>query len=85
MSKEKKKNRSRYLPLITDETCMELSGNRELILEGSKGVLEYSPERVRVNTSGMIVTVTGRSLDLRCISETALIIAGHITDIGFAV
>ena len=52
-------------------------------MEGSKGVLEYSAERIRVNTADMIITFSGRELDLKCISDSALIIDGFITDIGF--
>lgn len=63
--------------------CIELSGNREAVLEGSKGVLEYSPETVRVSAQGMIVSFFGRELDLRCISPSALIIGGWITGVEF--
>ncbi len=68
-----------------DAPCLELSGNRELLIEGGKGVLEYTPDCIRVNTSGMIVTVEGRQLDLRCISESALIIDGFLTRLSFTV
>ena len=65
--------------------CIELSGNRELLIEGSKGVLSYSADSVRVNTGGMIVNVAGRELDLRCISDSALIIDGFIMCLSFTV
>lgn len=65
--------------------CIELSGNRELLIEGSKGVLSYSADSVRVNTGGMIVNVAGRELDLRCISDSALIIDGFIMSLSFTV
>lgn len=70
---------------VTDAPCIEISGNREILIEGSKGVLEYTPERVRVNTSGMILTVGGRELNLRCISQSALIIEGFILSLQFTV
>ena len=84
-AKRKKKQKPAALPVFNDKFCIELSGNREAVLEGSKGVLEYSSERIRVNTSDMIIVFTGRELDLRCISDSALIIDGFITDIGFSV
>ena len=70
---------------VIDAPCIELSGNREILIEGSKGVLEYTPECVRVNMAGMILTVEGRELDLRCISESALIIEGFILSLQFTV
>ena len=81
--KRKNKQKGSALPVFNDKFCLELSGNREAVLEGSKGVLEYSAERIRVNTADMIITFSGRELDLKCISDSALIIDGFITDIGF--
>ena len=87
MKKDKKeksaKRRSSALPPSLNAPFIELNGNRELLLEGGRGVLEYTPSVIRVNTADMIVTVSGRELDLRCISASALIIDGFITDIGF--
>lgn len=71
------------MPPALSAPFIELNGNRELLIEGSRGVLEYTPSVIRVNTADMIVTVSGRELDLRCISASALIIDGFITDIGF--
>lgn len=71
------------LPPVDSAPCIELSGNREAVLEGSRGVLEYTPQIVRVNAVGMVVTFRGRQLDLRCISPSALIIGGFITAVEF--
>lgn len=71
------------MPPALSAPFIELNGNRELLIEGSRGVLEYTPSVIRVNTADMIVTVSGRELDLRCISASALIIDGFITDIEF--
>lgn len=83
--KKSRKRRPAVLPPMNGAPCMELSGNREAVLEGSRGVLEYSPETIRVNTEGMIVSFFGRDLDLRCISPSAMIIGGCITKIEFKV
>ena len=56
-----------------------------MLIEGSRGVLEYSPACIRINTSGMILSAEGRELNLRCISESALIIDGVITSLTFTV
>ena len=85
--KEKIKDNKRRPPLLStlSAPCIELSGNRELLIEGSKGVLEYTADTVRVNTGGMILTVAGRELNLRCISDSALIIDGFIMCLSFKV
>lgn len=85
--KEQSKESKRRSPFLSslNAPCIELSGNRELLIEGSKGVLEYTDESVRVNTGGMILTVEGRELNLRCISDSALIIDGFMTSLSFTV
>ena len=84
MSEDKsKKRREHALPPILHAPCMEFSGNREVVLEGNRGVLEYSPDTIRVNADGMIISFFGRGLDLRCISDASLIIGGFITRVEF--
>lgn len=88
MKRNKRENiprRPSAIPPAITAPCIELSGNREALIEGSKGVLEYSPTKVEVNTSAMMISVSGRELNLRCISPSALIIDGFITDIAFTV
>lgn len=75
--------RAKAVPPSFGCPCFELSGNRELLIEGSRGILEYSPEIIRVNTHDMIVSVSGRGLDLKCISDSALMIDGFITGLEF--
>ena len=87
MSNQEKQQKRRLfeLPPVSDAPCIEFSGNREVVIEGSKGVLEYSPDCIRVNTCCMVISVSGRELNLRCISDTALIIDGFITAAEFSV
>ena len=80
--KQNEKRRTSALPIL-NEPCIELSGNREILIEGSRGVLEYTDEAVRVNTDPMMLTVAGRGLNLKCISDSALIISGFITSLRF--
>lgn len=60
-------------------------GNREVVIEGSKGVLEYSEELIRINTKIAVVCFFGRQLNLKCISSTELIIEGFITKVEFVI
>lgn len=87
MSKNEKQKKLRFyeLPPMNRTPCIEFSGNREVVIEGSKGVLEYSAECVRVNTVGMVISLSGRELNLRCISDSSLIIDGFITNVEFTV
>ena len=82
-NKKDKTGRSRALPPAFGCPCFELSGNRELLIEGGKGIIEYSPEKICVTVPDMLVSVSGRGLNLRCISDTAMMIDGYITCLEF--
>ena len=73
------------LPLgaITNMPHFEMNGNREIIIEGSKGVLEYDENIIRVNTGKTISQFMGRNLSIKCLSTESLIITGFVTSIEF--
>lgn len=62
---------------------MEINGNREAVVEGCSGVLEYDDTVVRVRTPKQIVRFTGRGLSIRGLTEDALVVTGYITGIEF--
>ncbi|MBR2715505.1 MAG: YabP/YqfC family sporulation protein [Ruminococcus sp.] len=92
MKKGKDKNQSDKLHtksmmqnLFSQMPQFVFDGNREVVIEGSKGVLEYSENIVRINTNISVVCFEGKHLNLRCISPSELIIDGFITKIEFVV
>lgn len=84
--KETRKEGFRFSPLdfLKGKCHIELDGNTTAILEGSKGVLEYSTECIRVSVESFIVSFEGKNLTLKCISPTSLTIHGSILNIGFS-
>jgi len=67
------------LPLIT------LIGKEDITIENFKGILEYSEERVRINTSAGIVRVEGRKLRLKHITSDNIVIVGTIDRLEYVV
>lgn len=62
---------------------MTVSDNREILIEGSRGVIEYNENSVKINTGKYIVAFAGRGLKLSCMNEYSLTISGFITSIEF--
>ena len=60
-----------------------LSGNREAVVEGCTGVLEYSDTRIRLGFGKMMLQFTGRNLQIRCMSGENVIVDGFFTGIEF--
>lgn len=74
---------SRRLDSMQMPTHMEINGNREVIMEGCRGVLEYDTDVVRIRTNRMTVRFTGRNLIIKCLTVDSLVVEGFITGIEF--
>ena len=62
---------------------MEINGNREAVVEGCSGVLEYNSQVVRIVARGRTVRFKGRGLTIRSLTADSLVVAGFITSIEF--
>lgn len=58
---------------------LELTGDRELRLEGYKGVLFCEKEEIQVDGGKWMLRVRGRGLEIRAMRERELLISGWIT------
>lgn len=62
---------------------MDISGNREVILEGNRGILEYTESSIKINAGKYIVSFSGRGLHIKCINECDVVIHGFIMSIEY--
>lgn len=67
------------------ECKLELRFNREIIIEGCKGVIDYSSERISVNAVKGIIIIEGADLMLHSFDENCAVIKGVFTSVGFEV
>ena len=62
-------------------TVAELAGARRVLVEGHRGVTEYSPSRVTVKVGYGELSVSGSGLELRQMSKVHLMLCGRIDSI----
>lgn len=62
---------------------LEMTSNTEAIVEGCSGVLEYNDEVIRLNGGKMVIKITGRNLQIRCMTGESAIVEGFILSIEF--
>ena len=62
---------------------VEVTGNRRAVVEGSAGILEYAEETVCVHAGRYTVRFSGRSLQIRALSPTYVVIEGFFTGIEY--
>lgn len=62
---------------------LELQGNRELALDGCRGLLEYTETRIRLHAGALLLTVEGAALCIRTYSDSQTVITGDIRALAF--
>lgn len=67
------------------ECKLELRFNREIMIEGCKGVIDYSSDRISLNVEKGIVLIEGSNLHLHSFEDSCAIIKGVFTNVGFEV
>jgi sporulation protein YqfC len=65
------------LPLIS------IYGNEEITIENYKGMIEYSEEKIRINTAKGIISIKGRNLIVNQITAENISIGGGLTSVEF--
>lgn len=69
--------------LLLGMAHFELSGNREVIIDGCRGILEYDENLIRLNAGKLSVRFTGRGLTIRNLKRDSVIIEGFIASVEF--
>lgn len=62
---------------------LQFNSNREVTLDGCKGILEYQTEIIRISTGKMVIAFKGRTLNIKCLTSTSVVIKGYITSVEF--
>lgn len=63
---------------------IEMKSNKEITIEGCKGILEYNDETIRINTmGGMVLVFKGRGLNILCMTASGIIIGGFVLSVEF--
>lgn len=63
---------------------VELNGNRDAIVDGCKGVLEYDCGVVRLNCGKLSVRFCGTNLSIKNLTFDKLVVSGDILTVDFS-
>ena len=81
--KPKEKKRLQLPETLSDEPKLETLGNREIIVEGCKGIAEYSESLIKLNTGRLIMGFKGAEMLIQSFDNGVAVIKGVITEITF--
>ncbi len=86
MSKKKKSaNKKRiYLPDgLGTEPKIETLGNREIIIDGAGGVVEYGENLIKLNAGSLVISIVGNELLIKAYDGSVAVVGGQISHIEF--
>lgn len=83
-NKKAKEKKRRFVPTaLSDEPKLEAVGNREIIVEGCKGISEYSESLIKLNTGSLSMGFKGAEMLIQSFDNSVVVIKGIITEIYF--
>lgn len=68
---------------LSNVARIELTGNRQAVVEGCRGILEYDDGLIRLNTSSGVVRFVGRNLSMSCLTEDNAVITGTLLSVEY--
>lgn len=69
--------------IILDLPKIIMIGNLQIYIENHKGILEYTDNRIRINTKNGIFRIIGKNLMLKNIVAEEIFIVGEINQVEF--
>lgn len=71
-------------PALPKVAMIQLMGNRECLVEGCQGILEYGDNHIKLNIGTMVLTFQGEDLTLRALNDDGAVVEGLITNLNFS-
>lgn len=69
--------------IILNMPKMILIGKNQMLVENHRGIIEYTPNLIRVNSTVGVIKTQGKELNLRNIAADDIMISGDIESIEF--
>lgn len=64
--------------IAVDLPRIEILGDRRVLVENHKGILEYGDTLMRINCGKMVIKIVGQEMELRALSLSELAVTGKI-------
>lgn len=69
--------------LIMDLPRITMLGNKQLLIENHRGIVEYTPEFIKVNLSYGTITIVGEEMFLGNLQIEQILIEGKVGEIRY--
>ena len=72
-----------FTEILPNEPRIEMVGNKEIIIDGCNGVIEYDENLIKLCTNTIAIGIEGQGLIINSYDNKVIIIKGQISDISF--
>ena len=72
---------AKQIETTTPSLRVEMLENKQVVIDGSSGIIEYSDTTVRLNSKKHIIKISGTMLTLCAFTSTSVIVEGTITNV----
>ncbi len=72
-------SRVAFLPMVR----VELLSNKQAVVDGCRGILEYSDTCIRLSADRLIVKFTGHDLEIKCLTDSGAVIEGCLLAVEY--
>ena len=62
---------------------IEVLSNRNVIIDGCDGIIDYDDERVSIKLGRIKADITGKKLRLKMLTENSAVIEGYVKNIEY--
>ena len=83
MARKKKERKLQIPDLHLNDAKIEMLGNREIIIDGCKGVLEYGENTIKLNIGELALCLVGTDMVIESFDSGVAIIRGRFAEINF--
>lgn len=70
-------------PALSNAALIQLLGNKECIVEGCQGILEYGNDRIKLNIGNGVLIFVGDELTIRVLNGDGAVVEGRIVSLEF--
>lgn len=84
VKKEFKKRYATAMPDSAFEPAIELVSNKEAMIEGCSGIVEYNDTLVTVNCKKITVSIEGTDINLKTLASDIIEVTGTFSNISFS-
>lgn len=70
---------------LGDSPMVSMVGNREVTVEGCKGIIEYGANVIRLNTMQYMIKISGADLELKSVASEYIHVCGKIAGVEYII